>query len=234
MASRQYNPRRQAPQRGTKKRRSGASPSRASNPVPGWLWLVAGLGIGILVTSLWKLTDTDTAAASPREERAARQATARAQQQPRPAAAEKPAEKPAETSGTRFDFYTLLPEREVLVPNEREVNTAPAPATARSAAAAPARTANTPAPAPSTPAAAEPVYLLQAGSFRAYAEAERRRAQILLLGLEARVETVNANGDTWYRVHAGPFRSGDKLSQARALLSGEGIETLLLKQKPAG
>lgn len=231
-ATRQYNPKRQSPQRNAaKKKRSGASPSRGNAAIPGWLWLVAGLGVGILVTSLWKLTDADPAPAAAREERATQRDTARTAQRPaaKPAAPAKTepkaAEKPAEQSGTRFDFYTLLPEREVLVPSERELPTAtPATAGTNAAAATPA-TATT---------AAAPVYLLQAGSFRAPAEADRRRAQILLLGLEARVEAVNANGDTWYRVHAGPFQAGDKLAQARALLSGEGIETLLLKQKPAG
>lgn len=230
-ATRQYNPKRQSPQRNTtKKKRSGASPARGNAAIPGWLWLVAGLGVGILVTSLWKLTDADPAPAAAREERAQQRDTARTAQRPAakpvaPAKTEpKAAEKPAEQSGTRFDFYTLLPEREVLVPSERELPAA-APATATAGA-------NT-TPATATTATA-PVYLLQAGSFRAPAEADRRRAQILLLGLEARVETVNANGDTWYRVHAGPFQAGDKLAQARALLSGEGIETLLLKQKPAG
>lgn len=204
-----------------RKKRSGASPSKPLRAIPGWLWLVAGVGVGMLLTSLVKLADVPEPAV---ERPAQRQPAARpAPPQPKSEPKEEPA--PAR-SETRFDFYTLLPEREVIVPDEREVKPPPPAPTPP-----PAKPGETPAPAP---AAASERYLLQAGSFRREAEADRRRAQILLLGLEARIEPVQANGDTWYRVHAGPFVSPDKLAHARELLSGEGIETLLLRQKPAG
>nr|WP_246386788.1 SPOR domain-containing protein [Litorivivens lipolytica] len=75
---------------------------------------------------------------------------------------------------------------------------------------------------------------MQAGSFKTNADADRRRAELLLLGLEAKIEAVEANGDTWHRVYVGPFTSRSKLSKARTTLISEGIETLLLKRKVAG
>lgn len=213
----------------TRKKRSGASPSKRSvaKAIPGWLWLVAGVGVGMLATSLIKLSDVPQPASQPV-----------AVQQPKPtrpvaksAPAQQPkAEKPEPgRSETRFDFYTLLPEREVIVPDQRDMKPAPKPEKA-TAATAPKSTSTEPPAA----AASGERYLLQAGSFRRETEADRRRAQILLLGLEARIEPVQANGDTWYRVHAGPFVSQERVAQAREMLSGEGIETLLLKQRPAG
>ncbi len=210
------------PRSTARKKRSGASPSKrpVAKTLPGWLWLVAGLGLGMLITSLVKLSAIPEPGAQPLV--LPSPGSPRPEARPEPRA---PAE-PARTE-TRFDFYTLLPEREVIVPDQREVpTTAPRP---QPKSQAPATT-----PQPQAPTASEERYLLQAGSFRRHAEADRRRAQLLLLGLEARIEPVQANGDTWYRVHAGPFMSQARVSQARELLSSEGIDTLLLKQRPAG
>jgi len=220
-----YNPRRAQPAPAKKKRPSGASPTtrrRAKQPVPGWVWLVAGVAVGLFVSLLVKLssaTPTATPVAMPgaktAEKEKAAQIAAKAEKD-KAARQQKAAEKKAPDDAkpaTRFDFYTLLPEREVIVPNEAvQQKTAPA--------------------GPGQPQTPAEQLFLQAGSFRSPQEADRRRAQILLLGLDARVESVVANGDTWYRVHAGPFTSREKLSKARDQLSAEGIETLLLKQKP--
>lgn len=246
MASNQYNPRRQQPPAAAKKKkRSGASSMAGSRPqVPGWVWLVAGVAVGVFVSFLVKLAampgDTNTATvALERGDKTTKSAALKtAADADKGSTSNKSA---AKTTGqnidkatgdklddkstgdtaksvTKFDFYTLLPEREVIVPNERE--------------------AIKPSEKPKAPsgqsAAAEPQesLFLQVGSFRAAAEAERRRAQIILLGLDAKVETVQANGDTWYRVQSGPFTSRDKLSKARNQLSAQGIESLLLRQKP--
>ena len=74
-------------------------------------------------------------------------------------------------------------------------------------------------------------YILQAGSFRQGADADRRRAQILLLGLDAKVESVEANGDRWHRVYVGPFQSHNTLTDARSKLINESIDTLVIRQK---
>lgn len=216
----------------------GATPGRkpGSRQVPGWLWLVAGLGGGMLITSLIKLSTAPepAAVAAPAPIVAPVKPAKPAAAEPKVVVVEEeadstPTDAEAEPA-TRFDFYTLLPEREVIVP-DREPDT-PARSTLPATAAA---TSNSAAPKAATTAAA-PVesgeyYLLQAGSFRGGAEAERRRAQIAALGLQARVETVRAGSDTWYRVHAGPFTARDQLAAARDRLSAEGIETLQLRKK---
>lgn len=259
MASNQYNPRRQQRQPAKKpKGRSGASSNSSRAQVPGWLWLVAGVAVGVFVSFLVKLAggndggttkvalDSDKSAKSATLETGNKSAPAKTAAAARNAEAGKslgdPGDKPKAAAGdastdgkggdksadkaadgtakpaTKFDFYTLLPEREVIVPNEREA----------------IKAGDKPkAPPGDAPAAEteEPLFL-QVGSFKAAAEADKRRAQILLLGLEAKVESVQANGDTWYRVQAGPFTSREKLSKARNQLSAQGIESLLLKQKP--
>lgn len=255
MASNQYNPRRQQPSAKKPKRRSGASSTTSRVQVPGWIWLVAGVAVGVFVSFLVKLAgmpnNNTTTVALSNGDKPAKSATLETANKTALAKADKgknadpaksidnPGDKPADGKSseksnekaadanakpaTKFDFYTLLPEREVIVPNERE---------AIKAADKPKTPAGETAPA--TAAESEEPLFLQVGSFRAASEADKRRAQIILLGLEAKVEAVQANGDTWYRVQAGPFTSREKLSKARNQLSTQGIESLLLKQKPQG
>lgn len=124
------------------------------------------------------------------------------------------------TSNTKFDFFTVLPEREVIVTNEPRP--APSPASAVKQADKP--------PVDQADISGER-YILQAGSFRQGADADRRRAQILLLGLDAKVESVEANGDRWHRVYVGPFQSHNTLADARSKLISESIDTLVIRQK---
>ncbi len=112
---------------------------------------------------------------------------------------------------TYFEFYTLLPESEVIVPSHDEMVTTP-----------------------STPESTESItYMLQAGSFRNAADADRLRARLLLMGLEAKVQTVSVRqGETWHRVQVGPFKTTQTTQKAQTMLTNANIETLLLKLKP--
>ena len=88
-------------------------------------------------------------------------------------------------------------------------------------------TAEAPAAQTSNPAE---FYLLQAGAFKQREDAESRRAQLLLLNLDPKIEeTTSANG-RWYRVYPGPFQSRSKLNKARSLTAAQNIDTLLLKR----
>ena len=73
-------------------------------------------------------------------------------------------------------------------------------------------------------------YLLQAGSFRQHDDAERRRAQLLLLGLEPVIEEISSSNGIWFRVYLGPFESRELMVRARGLTTNQNIETLLLRR----
>lgn len=60
--------------------------------------------------------------------------------------------------------------------------------------------------------------ILQAGSFQSAGEADSLKAQLALLGLEAKVHSVNVNNATWYRVELGPFASNSHISRTKNLL----------------
>lgn len=68
-------------------------------------------------------------------------------------------------------------------------------------------------------------YYLQAGSFKSEAEADKRRASILILGLPVKTRRVEKDNVSWYRVIVGPMTSKDSLNTARESLQGSGIAT---------
>lgn len=106
----------------------------------------------------------------------------------------------------RFDFYTMLPEQRIAVDVE------------------PAQVAT-----PRTEPQGE-TFLLQAGSFRQREDADRRRAELLLLGLEPRVEQASGEHGSFFRVYLGPFQTHAQMSRARGLTAAQNIDTLLMKR----
>ncbi|MGB5472380.1 MAG: SPOR domain-containing protein [Gammaproteobacteria bacterium] len=109
----------------------------------------------------------------------------------------------------RFDFYTLLPEMEVLVP-EQEITGKPEQGVPQ-------------VEAPGT-------YFLQVGSFRNSEQADRFKAELALLGLETGIQKVTIdNKTTWHRVRVGPFSDLDDLNKTRRLLKQRGVESTLVK-----
>lgn len=119
----------------------------------------------------------------------------------------------AEIPKPRFDFYTMLPEQTI------EVEQPPEPV--EPAADVPKPPAATEAPQP---------YFLQAGSFRQQDDAERRRAEILLLGLDPKIEQTSGDNGRWFRVSLGPFESHDAITRARGLLANQNIDSVLLRR----
>jgi cell division protein FtsN len=66
---------------------------------------------------------------------------------------------------------------------------------------------------------------LQAGSYKLWKDADRRRAELALLGLESRVKKARLkDGTTWHRIELGPFDSGTALDHTRNMLTINGID----------
>ncbi len=126
---------------------------------------------------------------------------------PQPEAAASDSQGGEQTPKPRFDFYTMLPEQriedEVVVQQPRNAQEAPA---------------------------AGEYYLLQAGSFRQQEDADRRRAELLLLGLEPSIRESTGDNGRWFRVYLGPFQTRSAMSRARSLTAGQNINTLVLKR----
>lgn len=134
---------------------------------------------------------------------------AQAAVRPMPAAGGDTADEDVEREDAgRFQFYELLPKFEVVIP-ERERGVA--------ADAEPAKLTR-----PGS-------YVLQAGSFRNYADADRMQATLALLGVESRIQNITIDDDAWHRVRVGPIDDLDELARLRERLSNERIEVLVIR-----
>jgi cell division protein FtsN len=108
----------------------------------------------------------------------------------------------------KFDFYTLLKDSEIIVPDGSQPNESKSQ--------------------PET----DYIYLLQAGSFTNPRDAESLRIQLLLFHLTANIETFELNsGATVNRVLVGPFASRAKTASAKTKLAENNINSILLKRK---
>lgn len=72
-------------------------------------------------------------------------------------------------------------------------------------------------------------YLLQAAAFRSSEDAERLRANLLMLNLPAETGRVDIASGTWYRVIVGPYDSQVKAERALTRLRENNLSALLVK-----
>jgi cell division protein FtsN len=107
----------------------------------------------------------------------------------------------------RFDFYDMLPRFEVVIP---EIET------------------GTPTPR-DKPVEKPGSYVLQAGSFKNYADADRMKAQLALLGAEASIQKVTIDDKTWHRVRVGPIKNLDQVNSLRERMRNANIEVFVVR-----
>jgi cell division protein FtsN len=126
----------------------------------------------------------------------------KAGQKPGPAS---PPEGPAAEADDRFEFYEVLPDAEVDVPEQ------------------PARTE----PATPAPVSVPGTYVIQAGSFPDFAEADKVKARLALLGIVSEIQTADVSGRRFHRVRVGPIDDLGELNRLRARLRQNGIESIV-------
>lgn len=82
----------------------------------------------------------------------------------------------------------------------------------------------------STASAPEPLsYYVQAGAYASQTEAEQQKGKLALIDLEARIVEREVNGRTMYRVRIGPFGQRDQAEDVRVKLSGNAIDSALVR-----
>jgi cell division protein FtsN len=167
--------------------------------MPGWIWMLFGLAVGLSVAVAIYINDRQPGSAG---SRTAPVVTTKSKQPPRTKAT-----KETDSSG-RFTFYDMLPNFEVIIPEE-DVE---------------ARSDNSGRPI-TTPG----IYVLQAGSFSSYADADRVKAQLALLGIVSRIQKISIDDKVYHRVRIGPFKSLDQLNERRQQLRDSQVEVLVVR-----
>jgi len=75
-------------------------------------------------------------------------------------------------------------------------------------------------------------YILQVGSFKDFADADKLKARLALMGVQAKIETVTIGSRvSWHRVRIGPSSDIDRLRKIRNQLQRHAINTVLLKSR---
>ncbi len=184
--------------------------------LPGWVWMLGGLFIGLFVALLVYLDSTNPKRETAKIGEAVSQFFQQKAQDVREAT--KPNNTPPDANAAdsktlpRFDFYTILPELEVAIPEEELIAASKTPATQ------------------TTPGKVD--YMLQAGSFRNLEQADRLKAKLALEGIVASIQTVRIkDSETWHRVRVGPIKDINTLNQTRKRLSEIGVPSIVIKDK---
>lgn len=206
------------------------------NGFPGWGYAVIGVAVGAILMVLVMRGSLFTSLRAPTGPQANPQATAQRGSEPgvlEPAAGDSAPKKP------QYDFYSVLSEKEVRIP-DAEISAQARAEQQQTAAPAPTPPATTPGVAVQsvTAAPAEAVassgggsgYLLQVGAFPDPAAAEAQKAKLALQGFVANVQTVDVGGQTYHRVRLGPFRSATDLEATKQKLAAAGIPAIALKE----
>ena len=183
----------------TKKRRK-----KSNSDLPAWLWMFFGLAIGLTVAGAIYVNDRTPGKTS----RVAAEEPASMSAALETTLDENHENETEEEEEPRFSFYSMLPNFEVVIP-ERESDVS----------------------ADNEPQAiVDPgVYVLQAGSFSEFADADRRRATLAMQGIESRIQRVTIDDKTYHRVRIGPIDDLDQLNILRSRLRTANIDVLRIR-----
>ncbi|HTY49913.1 MAG TPA: SPOR domain-containing protein [Steroidobacteraceae bacterium] len=107
-----------------------------------------------------------------------------------------------------YDFYSMLPNFEVVIPEKEHVVKRDLPAAAIERPG---------------------VYVLQAGSYRDEADSDRVARQLSLQGIDARVQRVAVDNDVWYRVRVGPISDLKQVNEVRAKLRAADVDAIVIR-----
>jgi cell division protein FtsN len=169
----------------------------------GWLGALCGLAVGLAVAGIVYVKDHRPDAQIAHQAKPEKRKS-RINEPPDTDAAEAGAEEP----GKQYDFYDMLPKFEVVVP-EKDKDVRP--------------------DLKSVPETRRGTYVLQAGSYKNFADADRVRAQLALQGIESKVQKVSVDSDTWHRIRIGPISQLDELNRLRQILRKADVDVLVIR-----
>lgn len=202
----------------TKKSPRKKASSKASSGLPRWFVFLAGIAVAFAL--LW-LKDILFKPQAPEEvpgltpySQRGDNATSDGEQVPEDKINSKETVKEFELKkDPRFTFYERLPKDEIIIPQEalevevdKNKNKEPLQKIEKAGS-----------------------YVIQAGSFQEFADADRRKAELALLGLESSIQKVSIDKRNWYRVRIGPYVDLIELNATRQRLRDGLIDALVIR-----
>jgi cell division protein FtsN len=171
----------------------------------GWLGVLAGLGVGLVIAAGIYVRDHRPDAPVRPNAKIEKQKSRASEAPPDADGADAGG---ADDSGRNYDFYSSLPKFEVVVP-EKDKDVRP--------------------DVGGVPETRRGTYVLQAGSYKNFADADRVRAKLALQGVESKVQKVSVDNDTWHRIRIGPLSNLDQLNRLRAILRKADVDVLVIR-----
>ena len=198
---------------------AGTGRSRRTNRqqdggLPGWMILLIGVALGLSIASLLYFTyDGDTDEASVREP---------------PPKTDDIDKSETGISLPRFEFYSILPELEVVIPEQftDSLRKVLQPTEAVDQTTEPDTNAKQQRAEKDSG-----TYFIQAGSFKNSEDAERMKIKLLLLGLDVKLKSVNIEDVKYHRVRIGPLTDYESFEMARKRLKDNDVQFLVLKSR---
>jgi cell division protein FtsN len=176
---------------------------RKNTGFSGWTGVLCGLAVGLGVAAVVYIKDHRPDAQIARIGKADKKKSHAAE----PPDAEA-GDSGTEDSAKSYAFYDMLPKFEVVVP-EKDKDVRP--------------------DVKSVPETRRGTYVLQAGSYKNFADADRVRAQLALQGVESKVQKVSVDNDTWHRIRIGPISKLDELNRLRQILRRADVDVLVIR-----
>jgi cell division protein FtsN len=168
----------------------------------GWTGVLCGLAVGLAIAGIVYIKDHRPDALLTRTGKAEKRRSH--SELPDAEATESGAEEP----GKSYAFYDMLPKFEMVVP-EKDKDVRP--------------------DTKSVPETRRGTYVLQAGSYKNFADADRVRAKLALQGVESKVQKVSVDNDTWHRIRIGPISKLDELNRLRQILHKADVDVLVIR-----
>jgi cell division protein FtsN len=203
--------------------------SKQKKSLPGYVWLLSGLAIGLFIAFIVYLdkqpaNENDFGSAVQLELEKLKQQAKGSSGNQKPASKDATAEKKEQ----KFNFYTILPELEVLIP---ENETRPPEVKNNSVSSSTSTTSSSSSSSSTNKSDSAKQYILQVGSFQNLSDAEKLKANLAFLGIEADIQRVVVNSQAWHRVRTGPYRNKQQLYQNQKTLKQNNIDAISMELK---
>ena len=209
--------------------------------LPGYVWLLSGLAIGLFVAFIIYLdkqpeseknfgTAVQEELERIKQEKINPEKAQQSSQKSNKAKTTAASKIPSSPKEEKYNFYKLLPKLEVFIPEDE--TRPPEVKTKKRTDNVPSKISNDASNGTSNNIGGKgKQYVLQVGSFKSLADAEKLKANLAFLGLEASIQHITIKNQLWHRVRFGPYRDKQKLHRNQNLLKKNDIDSNSMQVK---
>ena len=223
---------------------AGKAPS-TEKAIPGWMWLVSGVVIGGFISFIvyLKLNVSVDSVNEGHQIELGRKGEQQANVDKKTLKTEDTKTELNKSNAEQLQFYKILPNREVTLP---EIDSGDVKETSKTVKQESVKETQNSGHQSNTllnqngseihvPKNSSKnksyIYTLQIGSFLSFKDADKRKANLGMLGIGSRIHAIKTGGKTHYRVLVGPYDDIKRVNEIDAAMKSNNIKTLLLRER---